>query len=84
MKKQRFLKFVCIGAAARDLSNHTNDYRLIACHAASIPEDKIPPNEMNAATTFLAFCSGQIRRPFKWMFARTEETQPNKPKEETK
>jgi hypothetical protein len=66
-KKEQFLAFVLVGAIAQDCANQNNDMPLIIRMAASIPDDDIPENPMEAAKTFLAFCNGVIKRPQRWM-----------------
>ncbi|MDB6059478.1 MAG: hypothetical protein JWO95_3322 [Verrucomicrobiales bacterium] len=66
-KKEQFLAFVLVGALAQDYATNSNDLPLMMRMAASIPEEEIPENPMNAAKVFLAFCNGVVKRPHKWM-----------------
>ena len=69
-KKEQFLAFVFFGALAEDLRSDTTHAQLIAQMASQIPEEKIPHCPANAAKVFLAYCSGQTERPFKWMLSK--------------
>lgn len=66
-KKEQFMAFVLVGAAARDISADSNDSQLILHMAGQIPGDAIPVNVMNAAKVYLAFCSYEGKRPYRWM-----------------
>jgi hypothetical protein len=69
-KKEQFMAFVLVGAAARDVQGETTDSQLIMHMAARIPDEVIPINVVNAAKVFLAFCVFEGKRPFRWMLAR--------------
>jgi hypothetical protein len=69
-KKQQFLGFVLAGAVAQETPEKSSDTELIMEIARQIPEEKIPRNIMNAARVFLAFCSGDCKRPHRWMMGR--------------
>jgi hypothetical protein len=69
-KKEQFMAFVLVGAAARDISGESDDAQLILHMASQIPEEAIPDNIMNAAKVYLAFCSHPGKRPFRWMLKR--------------
>src|ERR1017187_619836 len=71
-KKEQFMAFILVGAAARDISAETNDAQLILHMAGQIPADAIPENVMNAAKVFLAFCSHTGKRPHRWMLPPCE------------
>jgi hypothetical protein len=66
-KKEQFMAFVLVGATARDIHTDTSDSQLIMHMAAQIPSDAIPANVMNAAKVYLAFCSYEGKRPYRWM-----------------
>jgi hypothetical protein len=72
-KKEQFMAFILVGATARDISGDSNDCQLILHMAGQIPCDAIPVNVMNAAKVYLAFCSFEGKRPFRWMLPPAEE-----------
>jgi len=64
------MAFVLVGATARDIDADTSDAQLILHMAAQIPCDAIPQNVVNAAKVFLAFCSYDGKRPYRWMLKK--------------
>jgi hypothetical protein len=67
-KQERFMLFVYLGSIARAQS-HPGGRRqceIIADYASRIPEQRIPPNVMNAARVYVRFMEGRTR-PFRWM-----------------
>lgn len=63
------MAFVLVGATARDIHADSNDAQLILQMAAQIPDEAIPDNVMNAAKVYLAYCSYEGKRPFRWMLS---------------
>ncbi|MDX1951491.1 MAG: hypothetical protein SFY81_04865 [Verrucomicrobiota bacterium] len=66
-KKEKFLMYVYFGAMAKDIENDTADTPMILNFANRITEEKIPPQEGNAAKVFLSFVGGKNSSEFKWM-----------------
>lgn len=76
-KKEQFLAFILVGAAARDASASTNDAQLILRLANQIRCEVIPVNVMNAAKVYLAYCNDPDKRPYRWMLPeRTQAAGP--------
>jgi hypothetical protein len=69
-KKEQFMAFILVGAATRDLQAETHDAQLILHMAGQIPGDAIPVNVMNAAKVYLAFCTYDGKRPYRWMLKK--------------
>jgi hypothetical protein len=72
-KKEQFMAFILVGATARDINGETNDWQLILHMAGQIPGDAIPENVMNAAKVYVAFCSQEGKRPYRWMLPPSRE-----------
>jgi len=64
------MAFILVGATARDINAETNDAQLILHMAGQIPGEAIPENVMNAAKVYLAFCSQEGERPYRWMLKK--------------
>jgi hypothetical protein len=71
-KKEQFMAFIIVGATARDIHAETSDSALILSMAERIPGEAIPVNVMNAAKVYLAYCTYDGKRPYRWMLKRVE------------